>query len=156
MVEGSSEQASASGDDGHSQDDNEASHDEGEAAGECEGGSGDEGKAHSRPDDAEPVVDQTVRQPPSPELSGPLPAGKGRCSVTVGKWVLEVCTYKPRDYSGGPILVVLHGVGGNADRYRDYAIRLSKAVDLIVVAPFFDKERFKSWRYQSGGMVRLR
>jgi hypothetical protein len=154
MTECTSDHASASGDDGaRSLDDFEASHDEG-GAGEGEG-SGDESNLKALPDqdDAEPVADTAATKTVSPELSGPIPPGKGRCSVTVGKWVLEVCTYKPREYAGGPILVVLHGVGGNADRYRDYAIRLAKAVDLIVVAPFFDKERFKSWRYQSGGMV---
>lgn len=63
-------------------------------------------------------------------------------------------TYKPPQYKGGPVLLVLHGLGTNAPGYRDYAIPLADARGFLVVAPLFDRKRFPTWRYQTGGIVR--
>jgi pimeloyl-ACP methyl ester carboxylesterase len=60
----------------------------------------------------------------------------------------------PTSYAGGPILMVLHGLGRNAPGYRDYAIAAADAQGWLIVAPLFDRERFRTWRYQTGGMVR--
>src|SRR5690606_7771479 len=57
-------------------------------------------------------------------------------------------------YAGGPVLLVLHGLGTNAPGYRDYAIPLADARGFLVVAPLFDRKRFPVWRYQTGGIVR--
>lgn len=84
----------------------------------------------------------------------PLPAGSGRHMVAAGGERIELHTYKPQHYDGGPILLVLHGLGANAAGYRDYAIPLADARGLLVVAPLFDRKRFPAWRYQSGGLVR--
>jgi pimeloyl-ACP methyl ester carboxylesterase len=48
----------------------------------------------------------------------------------------------------------MHGLGTNAPGYRDYAIPLADARGFLVVAPLFDRKRFPTWRYQTGGIVR--
>ena len=82
-----------------------------------------------------------------------LPAGSGRFELPNGPEPITVFTYKPPTYREGPLLVVCHGVGRNAEDYRNFAITLAERFGAIVVAPMFDKERFPSWRYQRGGLV---
>jgi pimeloyl-ACP methyl ester carboxylesterase len=65
-----------------------------------------------------------------------------------------VFAYKPAQYAGGDILLVLHGLGTNAPGYRDYAIPLADRLGVLVIAPLFDRQRFPTWRYQTGGIVR--
>ena len=84
----------------------------------------------------------------------PIPAGSSQRSVSIGDEVIELHTYKPPQYAGGPILLVLHGLGTNASGYRDSAIPLADARGFLVVAPLFDRKRFPVWRYQTGGIVR--
>jgi len=67
---------------------------------------------------------------------------------------LEVFTYKPANYAGGPLLVVFHGVGRNAEEYRDFAIPLAEKYGFLLAAPLFDRERFPLERYQRGGIMR--
>jgi poly(3-hydroxybutyrate) depolymerase len=66
---------------------------------------------------------------------------------------ITLFTYKPPTYREGPLLIVCHGVGRNAEDYRNFAITLAERFGVIVVAPLFDKERFPSERYQRGGLV---
>jgi dienelactone hydrolase len=83
----------------------------------------------------------------------PLPKGPGRFELPNGAEPITVFTYKPPTYKDGPLLVVCHGVGRNAEEYRDYAITLARRFGVMVVAPLFDKERFPSERYQHGGLL---
>lgn len=83
----------------------------------------------------------------------PIPAGSSQRSVSIGGASIEIYTYKPPQYAGGPVLLVLHGLGTNAPGYRDYAIPLADARGFLVVAPLFDRKRFPVWRYQTGGLV---
>jgi len=83
----------------------------------------------------------------------PLPEGAAVRTVDVGL-PLEVFTYKPAGYAGGPLIVVFHGVGRNADEYRDWAIPLARRFGAIVAAPKFDQDRFPSEAYQRGGITR--
>lgn len=83
----------------------------------------------------------------------PLPAGPGRIEFKHGAEPISLFTYKPPTYKDGPLLVVCHGVGRNAEDYRNYAITLAERYGMIVVAPLFDKERFPSPRYQRGGLL---
>lgn len=83
----------------------------------------------------------------------PLPAGPGRVDFPNGAESITLFTYKPPTYKDGPLLVVFHGVGRNAEDYRNYAITLAERYSLIVVAPLFDKDRFPSARYQRGGLL---
>lgn len=82
------------------------------------------------------------------------PVGSSQRSVDIGSEVIELFAYKPARYAGGPILLVLHGLGTNAPGYRDAAIPLADAQGWLVVAPLFDRKRFPTWRYQTGGIVR--
>jgi len=84
----------------------------------------------------------------------PLPEGRSQRTVNIAGEDIEIHAYKPAGYSGGPILMVLHGLGRNAPGYRDSAIPAADAQGWLVVAPLFDRERFRTWRYQTGGMVR--
>lgn len=49
---------------------------------------------------------------------------------------------------------MLHGLGTNAPGYRDYAVPLADQLGFLVIAPLFDRKRFPTWRYQTGGIVR--
>ncbi len=84
----------------------------------------------------------------------PLPTGSSMRSVSIDGEILDIYTYKPVQYNGGPLLLVLHGLGTNAPGYRDYAIPLADAHGFLVIAPLFDRKRFPTWRYQTGGLVR--
>jgi poly(3-hydroxybutyrate) depolymerase len=85
--------------------------------------------------------------------AAPIPAGPGRLEYADPTEPISLFTYKPPTYSDGPLLVVCHGVGRNAEEYRNFAITLAERFKLIVVAPLFDSARFPSLRYQRGGLV---
>lgn len=85
---------------------------------------------------------------------GGLPAGPGRIEVALGDRAIEVYTYKPDAYDGGPMLMVFHGVLRNADEYRDHARGMGDRFRALVVAPKFDAERFPSSKYNQGGLLR--
>ncbi len=84
----------------------------------------------------------------------PYPEGKSLHSVDIAGERIDLHAYKPPGYAGGPILLVLHGLGTNASGYRDHAIPLADRLDFLVIAPLFDRKRFPTWRYQTGGIVR--
>lgn len=84
----------------------------------------------------------------------PFAQGKSQRSIDVAGEAIEVHAYKPANYKGGDILLVLHGLGTNAAGYRDYAIPAADKLGLLVIAPLFDRKRFPTWRYQTGGIVR--
>lgn len=80
--------------------------------------------------------------------------GKSQRTIDITGEAIEVFAYKPAQYAGGDILLVLHGLGTNAPGYRDYAIPLADKLGFLVIAPLFDRQRFPTWRYQTGGLVR--
>jgi len=84
----------------------------------------------------------------------PIPEGSAQRTVIAGGEPIEVFTYKPAGYQRGPMLLVLHGLGRNADRYRDHARPLADALGYMVAVPRFDAERFPQWRYQWAGIAR--
>jgi poly(3-hydroxybutyrate) depolymerase len=84
----------------------------------------------------------------------PYPAGSSQRSISIDGETLELFAYKPAQYKDGPILLVLHGLGTNAPGYRNYAIPIADSLGYLVVAPLFDRRRFPTWRYQTGGIVR--
>lgn len=87
-------------------------------------------------------------------FANPIPVGYNQRSVSIAGENLAIHTYKPANYNGGSILLVLHGLGTNAPGYRDYAVPLADAHGFLVIAPLFDRKRFPTWRYQRGGLVR--
>lgn len=66
---------------------------------------------------------------------------------------LKVATYKPPTYDGGPILLVAHGSGRNADEYRNYAIAMAERFGVLAIVPEFDWARFDNERWKRNGGV---
>jgi len=85
--------------------------------------------------------------------AAPLPVGPARGELPDPAEPIALFSYKPPTYRGGPLLVICHGVGRNAEDYRNFAITLAERFGALVVAPLFDKERFPLARYQRGGLV---
>ncbi len=88
-----------------------------------------------------------------PSRAEPVPLGKGKVTVDVGV-PLEVFTYKPANYAGGPLVLVFHGVNRNAEDYRNFALTLGERFGVLVAAPYFDLERFPNDAYQRGGVMK--
>lgn len=79
-----------------------------------------------------------------------IPVGTGHFTLANEGEPIEVYTYKPPTYDKGPILVVIHGSGRDAEPYRNSAITMGERFGAIIVAPLFDKERFGDDRYKYG------
>ena len=86
-------------------------------------------------------------------VAEPLPKGPGRVEYPDAAEPITLFTYKPPTYRDGPLFVICHGVGRNAEEYRNFAITLAERFKAIVVAPLFDTARFPSARYQRGGLL---
>lgn len=84
----------------------------------------------------------------------PIPVGKSKLTVTNSGLALEVYTYRPTNYAGGPLLVVFHGMFRNAQTYRDMAVVLGDRFGAVIAAPEFDTNRFPLEAYQRGGIFR--
>jgi pimeloyl-ACP methyl ester carboxylesterase len=67
---------------------------------------------------------------------------------------ITVFTYRPRGCGQVSILFVFHGVDRNADDYRDKSMDVAQATCMMIFAPLFDKDRFPTWRYQRGGVMK--
>ena len=83
----------------------------------------------------------------------PIPAGIGARDIPTTGGVIKVFTYKPSLYTGGPLVLVFHGAGRNAEDYRNFAIAVAERFKVIVAAPLFDKERFPPPAYIRGGLL---
>ena len=82
----------------------------------------------------------------------PIPVGKSQFTTTLGCTTIQVYTYHPTNYAGGPLFVVFHGMLRNADAYRDSAIVLGDTFGALIATPEFDANRFPSETYQRGGV----
>src|SRR4051812_813660 len=87
-------------------------------------------------------------------IPGVSPEGESKLEITVDDRPLTVHVYKPASYRGGPMLMVFHGLGRDAEQYRDYSKPLADRRGLLVVAPRFDAERFPFEKYTRGGLMR--
>ena len=67
---------------------------------------------------------------------------------------LSVFTYRPGACVPRSVLLVFHGNSRNADDYRDYARPFADKFCMSVYTPRFDRDRFRSWRYHRGGVIR--
>lgn len=85
----------------------------------------------------------------------PLPFGTSRGTVVLGDTELEVVTYKPANYAGGPLLVSFHGLSRNIDAYLAATQAIADRNGMLAVLPLFDRERFPYWRYQALGITRV-
>src|SRR5262245_20341226 len=91
-----------------------------------------------------------AHSPAAEELS----LGKSAIKLNIDGTAIEAFTYKPPDWPGKRMLLVLHGAGRNAEEYRDHAVGMADRFGALIVAPHFDDERFPSSRYQRGGLLR--
>jgi dienelactone hydrolase len=82
-----------------------------------------------------------------------IPPGTSAMDATIGGTPLRIYTYRPEGCPIRTLLLVFHGVGRNADGYRDHAIPLADATCGVVVAPLFDRARFPTNIYQHGGVA---
>jgi pimeloyl-ACP methyl ester carboxylesterase len=85
--------------------------------------------------------------------AGEIRSGCDSLWVDGGSARIEVFTYKPPNYDGGPLIVVCHGMLRNADEYRDAARRLADRLGALVAAPLFNEDDFPYDRYQAGGLL---
>ena len=83
----------------------------------------------------------------------PLRPGAGEVECPNGAEPITLFTYKPASYRDGPLLLICHGVGRNAEEYRTFAITMAERFGALIVAPLFDRDRFPTDRYQRGGLV---
>jgi poly(3-hydroxybutyrate) depolymerase len=69
--------------------------------------------------------------------------GPGRIEVAVGAYVVPVWYYRPVGFQpSDPVLFVMHGVGRNADEYRDQWVALAEAHRGLLIVPEFSKAQF--------------
>jgi pimeloyl-ACP methyl ester carboxylesterase len=85
--------------------------------------------------------------------AAPLEAGAREQTVKLRGLDMQVFSFRPADCARPSLLVVLHGLGRNADGYRDDAKGIAEKHCMIVLAPLFDETRFPTWAYQRGGIV---
>ncbi len=84
----------------------------------------------------------------------PLPTGKSLVEVRFGEVPMKLYTYKPKDFSDGPVIMVFHGVLRNAEEYRDDSVEMSERFRALIVAPLFDEATFPKPKYQFGGILK--
>lgn len=86
--------------------------------------------------------------------ASPLPAGESRRDLVIADMVMEIHSYKPAGYHGGPLLVSFHGLSRDIPRYRAAAKPIADRRGMLLVIPLFDRARFPYWRYQGLGITR--
>jgi len=82
---------------------------------------------------------------------------EGSSDYTFADWdgtPLRIYTYRPANVAADqPIMIVMHGVERDADRYRDEWIAVADKTGLIIAAPEFTEKKFpKSANYNLGGL----
>ena len=85
--------------------------------------------------------------------AAPIPVGKAEITVGEGSHALQVFTYKPKDFSNGPVFFVFHGAKRNAEDYRNWCVSLAEKHHGVVAAPLFDQDRFAAHLYSWGGIL---
>lgn len=83
-----------------------------------------------------------------------LPAGAGRFEVEHSGKKIPVWYYLPADnLPDAPVLIVMHGVNRDADRYRDEWLPHARERRFLLLAPEFSKQSFPSEESYSQGNV---
>jgi len=85
--------------------------------------------------------------------AAPMPAGASSQDIATTGGVIKVFTYRPSLYTDGPLMLVFHGAGRNAEDYRNFAIAVAERFKVLVAAPLFEKDRFPPDTYISGGLL---
>jgi dienelactone hydrolase len=97
---------------------------------------------------------QSVLVPPPRRVvpSNAITPGDGEHSVNLGFETIDVFTWHPKA-TPKLLLVVFHGMHGDADNYRDRARPLADLLGAVVVAPKLATPRFTQPLYQRGGIA---
>jgi pimeloyl-ACP methyl ester carboxylesterase len=69
---------------------------------------------------------------------------------------IEVTTYRPAGWAGAGILLHFHGLGSHPAGELGAITHLADRSGRLIVAPYFDRERFPFWRYQCVGILKDR
>ena len=85
--------------------------------------------------------------------AAPIPFGFSKIEVGNGTNAITVFTYKPKDYTNGPLIVVFHGLLRNAEDYCHNAAPLAERCHAIIAAPLFGTNQFSNEEYQRGGVI---
>lgn len=85
--------------------------------------------------------------------AAPLPAGASSQDITITGGTIKVYTYRPSLYQGGPLVLVFHGAGRNAEDYRNFAIAVAERFKVLVAAPLIDRGRFPPDAYIRGNLL---
>ena len=85
--------------------------------------------------------------------AAPIPTGLSRMEVGTGTNAITVFTYKPKDYTGGPLVMVFHGVLRNAEDYCHSGIPLAERYHVLIAAPMFTTNQYDNEEYQRGGVI---
>lgn len=80
--------------------------------------------------------------------------GDSELTVTLRGIRLAVFTYRPEGCKPQGLLFIFHGLHRNAADYRSWARPFASLTCLIVFAPRFERDRFRGWQYQLGGIAR--
>ena len=90
--------------------------------------------------------------------AGRLPAGPGRFEVAWGGLTIPVWYYLPeRARPDIPVLIVMHGVNRDADRYRNEWQPHAEKYGLLLLVPEFSKQNFPAEEnYNQGNMFDAR
>jgi len=83
-----------------------------------------------------------------------IPTGSAQFTACVNDLPIEVFTYKPAGFDRGPLILVFHGTGRNADEYRDDARAMADRFGALIAAPKFDAQRFPGRKYHRAGLLR--
>jgi poly(3-hydroxybutyrate) depolymerase len=82
-----------------------------------------------------------------------IPEGKSSFIFEKRSKSIPVMTYRPDNFTDGPMIVVLHGMNRNATDYRDRAVTLGNKFKALIIAPEFDGKQFSTEAYQRGGVT---
>ena len=83
-----------------------------------------------------------------------LPSGDGEFLLDIPQGQMRVFTYVPDTFApDSPVLIVMHGVKRDADRYRDTWRDIAAKTNTLLLVPEFSNEMWpKSWGYNVGNM----
>jgi hypothetical protein len=85
-------------------------------------------------------------------LAGIVP-GMGSQTVELAGLPIELATYRPPDWAGAGVLLHFHDLGSHPARELGALTHLADRGGRLIVAPYFDQERFPGWRYQDAGIM---
>jgi pimeloyl-ACP methyl ester carboxylesterase len=83
----------------------------------------------------------------------PIAQGHDRQTADLGGVQVEVQTYKPSSWSGDGVLLHFHGLGSHPADELGCLTDLAERSGHMLVAPYFDRDRFPFWRYQAVGIA---